>query len=659
MVPEEKSGVEKLKRALYARTEDIRPPTEERTPLTPSDAQAPHSWESTHVSVPVIPVMPEAVAPSPQAQDIPQFKQPKRHMSLATKFLLGSIAFSTAAFAFAAFMVLGGVNTISPQNIDIEIVAPSLIDGGKEATFQFIITNRNQADLELADLILVYPEGTRSAKDPAQSLTRDRLPIGTIQSGEQIKRTASALIYGQEGVAQNLRATLEYSVVGSNAVFQKQAETSYTVGSSPVSITIEAPTEAISNEQFTMKIAVRSNATTPVDNVVVQGQYPFGFSVLKSEPQADAGGTFWRLGSLKPGSTKTITIYGAIDGQDGDARVFRFSAGSNADQTDTKIKVPFLVMPQTITIHQPFISGSIAIAGQSGKVVSAEAGKLLQGSVQWQNNLSEPVTNVELVLSLSGPALNKSNISASSGFYQSSDTTIIWSKDQNDVLASVPPGKTGSFQFSFATLPPGSSGVLVTNPIINLNLVVRGTRQNSGSVPELVSSAATAQVQLSSLASLTTNTLHSTGGFTNIGPMPPKAEAATSYTVVWKVKNSSNTVANSVVTAVLPQYVQFLSTPSGSGITYDAPSRTVRWTIGDIKAGVGYTLTELQAAFQVTLIPSTSQVGTSPVLVTAPVLTGQDRFTQAQVRTTGEAATTKLVGESSPINGVDIVMPKQ
>ncbi len=647
MVPEEKSGVEKLKRALYARQSDIKPPAEDRSSLSPSTADAPRAWEP-------------AATPEGVTSGVPQPSQPlqtKSRMSMATKFLLGSAAFFFLSLAAAAYMILGGVNTISPQNIDIEIVAPSLIDGGKEATFQFIITNRNQTDLELADLILTYPDGTRSAANPAQELTYDRHTIGTIPAGEQIKQTASALVFGQEGETQTIRATLEYSVKNSNAVFQKQTETTYTIGSSPVSITVSAPTDTTTGGEISMDVTVRSNATTPVENLVLQGQYPFGFTVGTTQPQADAGGTFWRLGTLQPGASRTIKITGALEGQDGDERVFRFFAGSNSDQTDTKIKVPFLIMPQTVTVRQPFISATIAVEGQTGKTISVAAGEQLEGTVTWKNNLPDPVSNVELILSFAGPALNKNAISAGNGFYQSAQTAIIWSKDQNNSLATVQPGETGTFHFSFSTLKPGEAGVLITNPTIELNLQVRGVRQGGGGAPESVASAATARVQLASQATLDVKTLHYTGGFQNIGPMPPRAEQATSYTIVWGVKNSANTVANASVSATLPSYVQFMSSPSGSGITYDAASRTVRWNIGDIKAGVGYTQAALQAAFQVTIVPSTSQVGKSPDLTSEVVLTGQDRFVQVPVRATANPSTTRLVGDSGP-GGVDIVAPK-
>ena len=66
----------------------------------------------------------------------------------------------------------------------------------------------------------------RLVNDDAVALTHERISIGTIKSGEQIKRTTSALLYGQEGAQQKLVAHLEYNLSGSNAVFEKSAETS-------------------------------------------------------------------------------------------------------------------------------------------------------------------------------------------------------------------------------------------------------------------------------------------------------------------------------------------------------------------------------------------------------------------------------------------------
>src|SRR5581483_7390589 len=131
-----------------------------------------------------------------------------------------------------------------------------------------------------------------------------------IAPGQQIKRTATAVLYGQEGVGQKVVATLEYSVANSNAVFQKAGEADFLVGSSPVSLLIDSPSEAVVGQSFDMNVTVTNNTTNAIDNVVVAGQYPFGFTPTNASPQATAGGTFWRLGALAAGQSQHIKLTG-------------------------------------------------------------------------------------------------------------------------------------------------------------------------------------------------------------------------------------------------------------------------------------------------------------------------------------------------------------
>ena len=638
---EDKDGVEHLKNKLYSRGQQ-QAPQDIRAVLEPSDAHAPVAWSDSAVP-----------AKAPKAV----FLTPERRMAFSTKFFIGSAVFFVLAAAGAAAFFFAGGNYVSSQNIDMQIVAPALIDGGTSANLQFIITNRNQSPLQLADLVVTYPQGTRDPKRPQKALTQERVSIGTLEPGRQTKLTSSAVFYGAEGSIQTIRASLEYSIESSNAVFTKETEVQVTLGSSPVSVSVDAPSEIIAGQPFSLEVTVQSNSQTPVEDVLVQGQYPFGFSVDSASPRGDAGQTIWRLGTMSPGTVQVIKVSGRVDGQDGDEKVFRFIAGSTKDQTAAKIDVPFLSVPASLTVHRPFITGSIAVDGKSGEKIAVDAGRTLQGSVTWQNNLQDPVGNVELRLRFDGPTVDPSSIKSSSGFYDSSASTLVWTSAQDPSLAQVPPGGTGTLLFSFVTRAPGAGGTVYQNPVIELMLAVQGTRTGAGSVPEAVTSGARTQVVLSSAVSLTAAALHNTGPFSNSGALPPRAESPTAYTIVWTVKNSSNTIGNVGVSTVLPPYAAFVSAGANTGIAYDSASRTVRWDIGDIKPGVGYSSAALVGSFQITLTPSTAQVGSVPALTGAAALTGTDRFAQTAVTASAGAPTTRLQ-EQGFADGMDIVAPR-
>ena len=565
-------GVEELKADLYSRSKKVGGSGDVRTPLQHNVAEAPVAWDLSEEER--------------RRRDVVGTKFDERpRPPFAQIFLLGALGFFVVAAGVAGYIFLGGGNLISPQNIDMQIVAPSLSDGGKEAEFQILITNRNQAPLQLADLILTYPEGTRDPKDLTKNFPSERISVGTIEPGQQAKFTSRAILFGESGAQKKISAQLEYSVAGSNAVFEKNAETTVTLGSSPLSLSLDAPDSVISNHSFDIILTLQSNSASLVDNVVVEGQYPFGFSLTQANPVPEGGSTLWRIGTVKPGESRTIRLRGSLSGTQGEQRVFRFSIGSQADQTDTRIKVPFIVIPHTLSLEQPSVGATLTIDSQSGATLSAQAGKTLQGQVVWQNNSTDALSNVELNLAIQGPALEKGSIQ-SGGFYNSQTSTITWNSSQDPSLSQVAPGGQGNLQFSFATLAPGANGIIYTNPTILLTLTIKGTTAGQPGVQSTLATE-TVQVTLASAAAVVSESLYKTGGFVNSGPTPPRAESPTSFTVSWGAKNSSNTLGNTTVSTVLPPYVQFVAgTP---GVAYDAASRTVRWDIGDLKAGVGYT----------------------------------------------------------------------
>lgn len=641
-----KDSIDDMKDSLYSREHEPNLHLEARTPLGPEghNEHPAVAWDNSKIE-----------ASAARTTDTESVRV--KNMSFATKFFIGSFLFFLVSMGGAVYVYFIGSNIISPQNIDIQVLSPSVIDGGKPTTFEIIVNNRNQSPLELVDISIEYPVNTRDPVDQSQQLQHERQSVGGIAGGEQVKRTANAVFYGQEGSQQKVFVTLQYSVPNSNSIFQKKAEANFTVGSTPVSINIQAPVEAISDQPFDMNLVVTSNSQAAIKNLVLEGQFPFGYTVINASPTMDAGGTIWRLGTLAPGQSQNIHLTGKIVGQDGDQRVFRFLTGSDADQTNTQIKVPFIIVPQTITVHKAFITAVLSLEGKTGKVVAVQAGHMVSGTVSWQNNLAVPVSNVEIVMALSGPMLDKNSVSSSNGFYQSQNNTITWSKDQDASLESVPPGGTGTFPFSFSTVNPGANGTVYTNPTVNLNVTVSGVREGQSGVPEVVSSAATLQASVASAVDLQETALHFTGPFQNSGPMPPIAEQRTTYTVMWSIRNSSNTIANTMVSAILPPYVQYV-TAKESSVTYDKASRTVRWSLNDLKAGTGFSLPARSTAFQVSLLPSSSQVGQSPPLTGNAKLTGQDRFAQVLIEATAQAASTALVGDTGYQDSMGTIVPK-
>lgn len=626
---EDRGAISRMQDTLYSRTAKtgIRP----RASLSAGGEEVERGWakESPEEELPRMP------------------NAPRKPLPLMPLFF-GALLFFVVAVGVAAYMFFYGGNTVSSSNITITILGPSLIDGGKETSLEITIENRNASALELSDLIIEYPEGTRSAEDLESSLPSERISLGTIEPGGRVKQTVRAVFFGEEGSQKRILATLEYRVAGSNAVFVKEGELMVLLGASPVAVSIEGPDEAVSGQEISFTVSVRSNAQTDIENVALEGQYPFGFSVTGSDPETSVGEGLWQLGSLKPGEEKKVTVTGRIDGQDNEERVFRFLAGSEGDLTAAHVSVPYLIVPKSLTLKRPFIGGSLSLNGDQGKTVVVESGTTVRGQIAWENNLDTEVTDLVIEAKLSGQALDRGSVIASRGFYRSLDSTIVWSKDDDQDFARVAPGEGGTVDFTFTA--SGSSGsTIITNPEIAISVSVGGKRVSEAEVPEGISSVFSKTIRVGSALAVETRTRHFSGPIQNAGPMPPKADQETTYTIGWTVKNPSNTVSGSKATATLPSYVKYLgaSTPGSENLTYDERSRTVTWNLGDVKAGTGFGQAARTVSFKVGLTPSASQVGTTPALTGRVVLTGDDRFTGSRVSTEGDPSTISIEGGES------------
>lgn len=173
---------------------------------------------------------------------------------------------------------------------------------------------------------------------------------------------------------------------------------------------------------------------------------------------------------------------------------------------------------------------------------------------------------------------------------------------------------------------------------------MRGKRLSEQNVPEKIDSTLIRKVKISSDLVLSSGGKYSTGPFQNTGPIPPRAEEETTYTIVWYVNNSSNQVSNVQVTASLPSYVEWMGTvsPANEEVMFNPVGGLITWNLEEVSPGTGTVLPRREIAFQVKILPSLSQLGRSPVLVNEQTITGFDRFVEREISSVVGAITTRI-----------------
>ncbi len=585
----------------------------------------------------------------------------KKQRTFLKTFILSGIAFFVVSLAIAAYVFLGGVNQVSPENIVVSIVDSVNVPAGKQYDFTLSIKNTNNVELRDTKLTVFYPDGTRNPDSPTLDLKREVREVGSIKSDSLVKQDFSAILYGEKGSSRNIVAALEYKVPGSDSSFIKESVLEVVIDASLVSIDISMGNEFISGQTVTTDVFISSNTDTVVDDVMLIAEYPFGFSFESAQPNPSADESVWYIGSVSPTEKKRVSITGKVEGTANDERTIRFKLGVRSSNSSNSISSVITESLHTYSIQSPLLDLAVELNGKESGDTIINIGSTVSGLARVVNNLDVNVENASLELYVPAGIVDESGIKVSDGgFYRSTDRKIVWDFNNNSKLRNLKPGESVTLGFSVGTISASTAAaVSLRNPNFTLEGVARGlTENNRGSMGE-VSTSATRLVKVNSKLSMTSNIFYSTGAFSNTGPVPPQANNRTTYTVVWSLTNNYNALTNTVVSATLPSYVEWvgLTSPSGEKISFNGITRKVTWDVGRLAEGVGQSNSPREVSFQVALVPSTSQIGSAPIVVQSPAAGARDDYTDQSISLTQSNLTTNIVNDPLYTRGLELVSP--
>ncbi len=622
-----------------------------RERLAPIDRVAHHRIESGVTPVatlqtlrPVPPVSPVAVVES---------TRPTLLSSMRAKIIGGGVIFFLVALILSSAFLFFGQNTISGDNISIDVQAPFTVGGGSEVSLQVAVTNRNTVPVESATLIIEYPSGTQSAGTEGKELFRERVALNNIQTGDVLSVPVKARLFGEENEEKVINISVEYRVRGSNTTFVKDADPlRIKISSSPVTISLEAIKEVSSGQDIELVLTVRSNSPTPLTNVLVEAAYPQGFDYSEATPSPAKGQNVWVIDELEPEQEEKIRIQGVMTGDTAEARTFTFSVGLPNERNQFSLASIFTTASTEVQLTNPFLGLSVEMNGGTNKTISVAQNENVNVNIRFKNTLPDAIYDSKISVELSGNGLNASNITATNGgFYNSSVNTITWIPQETSALYELGPGEEYNVSFSIR----GANVDATRTPSIAFDVSVAGRRVSETRVPQTLTNIESRTVRFESAIDLSSYAVRSVGPFENSGPVPPRAEQPTTYTMMLGLQNGSNELADAAVTMTLPQYISWQNLVSGGDtVTYNSNTREVTWSVGSVAANSVH-----NAAFQISFLPSVSQVGSVPVLVGEQRLRATDRFTGSVVRDTAGAVTTALVEDPDPDTEDGRVLPKQ
>ncbi len=640
MDEEARGKIDRLSDKLYSRTR-YRDPSDKRAPVKSTELpNVEERWQSPELDEML---KHELVAP--------------RINPFIKKVFIFAILFFVVAIGIAGFVFMGGSTFISSRNVNISITGPTIISAGETLDLGVSISNTNNADLELVNLSIQHPQGSRNPDNTNESLTYTKEEIGVIKAGAETTRNMRMVMLGLPGETREVKFSIEYKVKGSNATFYKDKIFEITIGETPIKLIVENPSSTVSGDSFTTTVSISLESNDILKNVVLKAEYPYGYSVLDAIPKAVTDNNIWALGDLSPGDKKTITLKGRLVGEDKEERTFRFYVGvSDGASVSNNLKIVVTSTFNTIAITRKAVDLNISFNGENTTSYVAPVARPVSTSIKFKNNLPDKLLNPRLELTLSGLALDKSSVTVGNGgLYDSVNSKIVWNLSNNSSKSELAPGEGGQVSMNFSSLPSTSASEGTRD--VKLNFLLTGIPVDTvGQQPIAVNETRT--VKISSQVNFSSKILHSLGSFANTGPIPPKVGEETTYTANFSLGNTQGNLADAKVVARLGQNVSWLGASSfaSEDISYDSLTNTITWDMGTLLSDTGFSSAAREISFQISLKPSLGQVGTAPTLITGIVFSGQDTITGNIVNVSHQPLTTSLANDPAFIQGDDIVV---
>ena len=564
-------------------------------------------------------------------------KKIKRHYSYRAIILLVTMGIFLLVLGGTSLYLFTGTNQISNKNIGIAITGPLTIGGGEILPLQLTVTNQNTVPIESAVLIVSYPTGTKAADDSGRDIFEERVTLDRINAGEAINIPVKAILFGEENQEREIKATVEYRLVESNGTFYKEADPFIiTINSSPLVLRVTSVEKVSSGQEVAVTMTLQSNSASVLKNILVSASYPKNFDFTSAIPSPVYRESEWIVAEINPNESVTIVLKGRVEGGQDEEFQMQFSAGSPRQDNQFILGSVLANATADFLIEQPFIDMDLSINGAVTDVVTLKTGDGISVQVSVTNTLSESIYDMAVEVGISGNIFPRESVQVQNGYYDSVKDIVRFEVSGDKTLYEVEPGQTRRFNFS---LRPDDSA---TTPGFAVTANAFARRVNEDSVTENLIGTAKSEARYTSSANLTRQISRNSSTFTDSGPIPPVADAKTTYTITLQASAGANDVTGTVVSTSIPQYATWENKTAGAGsIEFNPVTKEITWSVGGIDAG-----TTKEFSFQVGIVPSQNQIGSVPAVLGAQQLRATDSFTDTVIRAEGLPLSATLSSEA-------------
>ena len=547
----------------------------------------------------------------------------------------------------AVILIGGGVdfyfyyqNSLVSQGVGIEFSGNSQVNLGQP--FSVTVNYFNNTNYVLKDSVmsLSLPDGVESVDSPQDRVLSKS--IGDLSPGGVSKINYTLIALKNPGSVQTLTASFSYGLFsGSSSRFQKNSTYNINVLGPAVSLTFNSPTNITSGQNFDLVVTYQNNTATTMKNLSLNLTYPSNFTFVKSSVKPSSSNNVWLIDFLNPGDTQQITITGFVVGQS--QTFFDISASINSNINGQNYALNTQDMKFLITSSP--LSVSVNLNNNPNYIASLSDN--LNYTISYQNNSQTVLKDAIVTVTLSGEMFDFSTLKTS-GSYNGLTQTLSWNASNDPNLAAISPGSGGSESFSINVK---SYYPIVKmsdkNFVLRVKAQVQSPTQIPGSNLSNTTGATEYDTDVMGAVSIAAKGYFYDPSSTivNSGPLPPKVNQTTEYTIHWIITNYSTDISNVSIKASLGVNVscgKIISSTVSSQPVCNQQNGTVTWNIDKIPATAGIVLSPVEAIFQVQATPAQIQINAPMTLLGPTQITATDDFTGLTLQSSARAVNTLL-----------------
>lgn len=298
--------------------------------------------------------------------------------------------------AWAGFFVFEPRASFSEEDVVLTISGPETIQSGKEVTYRVRYKNDQAVGLKDALLEVRYPAGFIFVTSSITTKTEQHnsWSLDTLDPHESGYIDMTGILNGTVGERQSFRLFLNYKPENFNSEFQKVAQATVLVDTSPVNLVVTAPPSISIGGVGEIKIEVSAvDAGMASSTVVVELDPADIFTKKSSNPESDSLNAYrWTLNSLA--STTVITVNGSFVKPESQSATSTIVVRALKPAGQGQNAQEYILATQQVDMHfvETNIVASVAVNGSMGDT-QATPGDVLNTSIVIKNTGESTLEN--------------------------------------------------------------------------------------------------------------------------------------------------------------------------------------------------------------------------------------------------------------------------